>query len=69
MCTCFLQALQYARAASIVRACAYKITGDVAEHELPFVASNARIISELAKTGTCAELDAFRSGISILPVA
>ena len=55
-----LQALQYARAASVVRACAYEITGNVVERSLPFVAANARIINEIAKTGTCAELDAFR---------
>ena len=43
-----------------MRAYAYKIDGNVAEHELPFVASNARIINEIAKADTCEELEAFR---------
>ena len=59
----FLQALQYARAASIARACAYKIGAFAAEQDLPFVASNARIIGELAKSGTCVELEAFRCSL------
>ena len=49
----------------MVRACAYRIEGTVAENDLPFVASNARIINEIAKSGTCEELEAFRLALLV----
>lgn len=56
-----MQALQYARAASVARACAFKIGPLLQDDELPFVGpASAKVIREILLTGSCPELDAFR---------
>ena len=60
------QSLSFARAASVVRACSYKIaphTPPEALAALPFIgAARARQISDLATKGTTAELEQHRCG-------
>ena len=58
-----LQSLSFARAASVMRACAYKIQPgtDPATLHLPFVGrARAAQICDLATTGTTAELEEHR---------
>lgn len=59
-----MQSLSFARAASVVRACAYKIaphTPPEALAALPFIgAARARQIADLATRGTTAELEQHR---------
>ena len=62
-----LQSLSFARAASVMRACAFKIqpgTNPAGLH-LPFVGrARAQQICDLATTGTTPELEEHRSGIA-----
>ena len=56
-----LQALSYARVASIVRGCAYSIMPDVHPGDLPFVgAAQARKIRDILRMGTTPALEAHR---------
>ena len=63
-----MQSLSFARAASVMRACAFKIEPgtDPAGLHLPFVGrARAQQICDLATTGTTPELDEHRSGTAI----
>lgn len=56
------QALRYSRAASIVRGCAYQLTPNVQPGQLPFIGpATAAQINSILITGTCDELEGFRS--------
>lgn len=62
-----LQSLSFARAASVMRACAFKIQPltDPAGLHLPFVGrARAQQICDLATTGTTPELEEHRSDIA-----
>lgn len=56
------RALRYARAASVVRGCAYRLKPDLTGGELPFVGPATAVqINAIIATGTCDTLEAFRT--------
>ncbi|GAB4823868.1 hypothetical protein N2152v2_010914 [Parachlorella kessleri] len=62
------RSLRYARAASVVRGCAYKLEPPVHPGQLPFVGdATARQIDDILATGTCQTLDLFRQILIRIP--
>lgn len=60
------RALRYARAASVVRGCAYKVQPDLKGGELPFIGkATAHQINDIIQNGSCATLEAFRHDVEV----